>query len=503
MKPAALREALANETLVWTPFEGFQERALRASADEILIGGAKGPGKTDLLLVRLLRQAHKPLHAVAFVRESFRELQRPLDRAFELYGALSADRRPSWSGDKHRFTFPSGAFVQFGYAARLKEVSWMQGGNWSEVDYDEIGNQPDERVLDSMVSEIRCKDPSIRRSFCGSANPGFAGHPWIMRRFIKPCGLEGERISFQRVRLPDGSTTIRSRQFVPGRVSDNPIYANDPAYMAALMLLPERMKRCLLDGDWTAATGMALDELEPTVHLIKPFECPAHWPWVAAFDWGYSHPFVFMYGRVSDDGRIFIVDTIKRRLLRDWDIASTLNERVPAEALSGIESGHDCWNEIKARGENAPQTAEYFAKCGIQLVKANTARVQGYKNVLQYLAWRETEFLPQRQPMLQFFDTPSNRRVVEEGLAGMVNNPEDPTDVLKVNADPETGEGGDDDYDCLRYLLASRPMKAESLAHLLQRSAWDPDVLRREAEKFRRPVAIPVNQRRDKPFVGY
>lgn len=33
-------------------------------------------------------------------------------------------------------------------------------------------------------------------------------------------------------------------------------------------------------------------------------------------------------------------------------------------------------------------------------------------------------------------------------------------DVLKVNSDPETGEGGDDGYDALRVGMASRPPRA-------------------------------------------
>lgn len=502
IQPLPVEVAPDGADVLWQSFPGFQERALAASGSEVLIGGAKGPGKTDLLIVKPLRWVHKSAYAAAFVRESFPELQRPLDRMHALYGALPVAKRPAWNGTLHRFTWPSRAFVQLGHAATLADLTWTQGGNWADILYDEVGNQPDERVVDTLVSEIRCPDPSIYRQFTGSANPGFAGHAWIKRRFIVPCGKRGERIAWGRVVMPDGSIEWRSRQFVPGRVTDNPIYANDRAYMAALMLLPERMKRCLLDGDWDAATGVALDELEPAIHLVKPFTPPAHWPYIAAFDWGYSHNAVFMWGRVSDDGRVYIFDTIKRRLLRDWDLASTYAALVPEPALHNIQAGHDCWSEIKARGENAPQTADYFLKQGIHLVRANISRVMGYRNTLQYFAWRTTEFLPQRQPMVQFVETPGNRWLLEEHLPELTMDPASPDDVLKVNADPETGDGGDDGYDCLRMLLASRPLPAESQLHLLKHSAWDDDVLRREAEKFRRPVTTPTRRVRDGVFLG-
>jgi len=477
-------EGTPESSVLFRPFPGFQERALSANADEVLLGGAKGPGKTKLLLAHPLKWAHREAYAGAFVRESFKELQRPLDEAHRFYFRLPASKRPAWNGEKHRFTWPSRGFLQFGYADTLKNITWTQGGNWSHMYYDEEGNQPDERVIDTLISEIRCPDPSIRRQFLGSANPGFAGHAWLKRRIVTPCGKLGERIAWQRVKLPNGTVVWKSRQFVPGKVTDNPILANDPTYMATLALLPERMRRCLMDGDWDAASGMAIDELEPSVHLIAPFECPAHWPYIAAFDWGFAHPAVFGWGRVSDDGRIYVCDTIKRRLLRDWDLAGTFLELVPEDALRNVQAGHDCWSEVKARGDNAPQTAEYFAKQGIHLVQANIARVQGFNNLLQYFAWRETDFLPQRQPMVQFFDTPGNRWMVEEHLPSLVMDPEDPRDVLKVNADPETGEGGDDGYDMLRMMLASRPMAAPSFAHLAMRtSIWHPDVLRREAAK--------------------
>src|SRR5437016_3813715 len=44
-------------------------------------------------------------------------------------------------------------------------------------------------------------------------------------------------------------------------------------------------------------------------------------------------------------------------------------------------------------------------------------------------------------------------------------------DTLKVDANAETGEGGDDYYDCVRYAAASRPLKAPAAAEK-PFSAW-------------------------------
>ncbi len=473
--------------VLFSAFPGFQTRALAASADEVLIGGAKGASKTFTMIVRPLYKIANANYAGAFVRESFRELLRPLDEATKLYMRLPAAERPAWNGETKRFTWPSRAFLQFGYVRVKADLTWMMGGNWTEVYYDEVGNQPDESVVDTIVAEIRSPDKTMRRQFYGSANPGFAGTPWIKRRFIVPCGKMGERIAWSRYELPDGRVAMRSRQFIPGRVTDNPVFANDVEYMAALYSLPDRQRRCLLEGDWDAAFGMAFDELDARAHLVPEFECPSHWPYVAAFDWGFAHWAVFGWGRVSDDGRIYICDTIKMRRMQDWDIAATILERVPAAALRTVNAGHDLWDTSAGKGDMTPTRAKYFQDQGIGMVQASIKRAAGYANMMQYLAWRETPYLPKRQPMVQWMNTPGNRLAVEQDLAAMIVDPDDPTVILHVDADPDTGAGGNDTADMTRYLLASRPMKAPSHMHLMKLSSSDDSVLRLAAQKVYRP----------------
>lgn len=480
-EPVTVRALGEFDHKIWAPFPGFQERALRAGATEVFLGGAKGPGKTDLLLIRPLSQIHFPSYAAAFVRESFKELQRVIDRAHRIYGQLPAEQRPAWNGEKKRFTFPSRGFVQFGHARTAQELTWTQGGNWAEILYDELGNQPDEGVVETLISEIRCPDPRVRRSFTGSGNPGFAGHPWVKRRYIIPCGRDGKTIAWQEVKLENGQKLFRSKQFIPGRIQDNPVYANDAEYMASLASLPERMRRCLLEGDWDAATGSALDEIDPAVHLVPEFSVPQHWPYLSSFDWGFIHHSVFLYARVSDDGRIFVIDTVKRRLLRDWDLAGAIEELVPQGARTNVHSGTDVFNEGRAR-DTTESTRSTFAKRGIHLVAARTERVQGYRNMLSYLSWRESAYVPRRQPMVQFFDTPSNRWLLEQ-LESMVLDPSDPRDVLKVDGHNETGEGGDDGYDALRYLLNARPRKADSGIENIIVDAFSSDMLRAATEQ--------------------
>ncbi|MGH8543115.1 MAG: hypothetical protein ACREX3_05675, partial [Gammaproteobacteria bacterium] len=101
-----------------------------------------------------------------------------------------------------------------------------------------------------------------------------------------------------------------------------------------------------------------------------------------------------------------------------------------------------------------------FAECGIHLSEANIDRRHGLNNLRHELAWRGrgpngTDALPR----LTFMRTEGNLWLFDQ-LETIVCDPGDPEDVLKQNANPDTGEGGDDGYDCLRYAIASRPMRA-------------------------------------------
>ena len=63
-----------------------------------------------------------------------------------------------------------------------------------------------------------------------------------------------------------------------------------------------------------------------------------------------------------------------------------------------------------------------------------------------------------------------------------LRDPDDPEDVLKRDADPDTGLGGDDDYDQVRYALASRPRKSKEAPPKEPLRAFDPEVLKAEVE---------------------
>jgi hypothetical protein len=446
--------------VLWAPFPGMQTEAVRSTEFEVLVGGAKGPGKSDVLLAKMAKQTDKERYKGYILRETGPQLDELKARSHRYYGRMAS--KPAWHGDGHgRWTWPSGAQVIFESIGTVDDAEKIQGKEPSAVGHDEVGNVKDERVVDLVQAELRSPDPSIRRFWLGSANPGKAGHGWIKRRFINPCGVDGRRILVRKVTLPNGEIARLTRRFIPGTVLDNPIYANDPLYMAQLATLPDVLRRQLLYGDWNAGVGTALDELDAGKHLIRPFRIPSYWTHFGAFDWGYAHWWVLCWFTADEDGNLFVVDTARGRRHKPRMIAERMKARAPIERLEYIDTDYAVFQSRKDRNDNTPTVAEEMQEYGVILRPATNLDRRKRLNYMRLaLAWKGLGFDGgDGVPMLRFFDTPGNRWLFDQ-LGDMQTDEDDPEDVMKVNADPVTGAGGDDGYDALSLGVVSRPARA-------------------------------------------
>lgn len=438
--------------VAWTPHPGPQMRFLATTAFEALYGGAAGGGKTDCLLYGGLRQVEFPDARILFLRGSFPELQEVLDRAHHVFPRLGAE----WSSESKRYTFPSGAKYEFGYGETFEEVQRYLGQEYTSIRYDEIGRVAEERVAVFLISRIRSRNPSIRLEFRASANPGGPGHGWLKRRYVIPCGRRGE------TRYVDGETGL-DRAYVPARLADNPSLSEQ--YRRQLMLLPELLRKQLLEGDWEAGEGLALPALNRAVHLVPPFPVPGHWPVWAAHDWGFAHPASTGIFVTDEAGTTYLVDSVHSRQRTPREIAHDVEALLRRYGLNlgslqYTVAGHDVWHDKRARGETVPTVAEQYAGVGWYVRRASISRVTGLQNFRDYLDWHTPDG-QEKAPRLKIVNTSSNLRLFE-CLESMVVDPDHPEDALKMDAD-RYGQGGDDDYDMVRYALASRPLRASPI----------------------------------------
>ena len=439
-----MRSALDDGTpILWQPHAGPQTTFLASSAYEALYGGAAGGGKSQALLFGALRQVNDPNYRALILRRTFPELRELMDAALPIFTAIGA----TWNASDKRYRFPSGAIIDFGYAEHYRDVLQYQGQAFQYIGFDELGQIAEERIWTYLISRNRPTAPNQTLQMRASANPGGAGHHWLKRRFVTPCPADGTAIKV------DGFT----RAFVSARLSDNPtLMANDPAYGERLALLPDLERRWLAEGDWNAGAGLALTITK--AHLVQPFPIPEHWSFFSGFDWGYNHPFSWGLYAVDEDGGVYCVDTATGRHFQPPEFADRFASIRGGRRLAYTVAGHDVWADVKARSERIPTLAEQFTVLGYPMVRANISRVAGVQNLRRYLTIPEDAEGRPMPPRFRLFDTPTNRAVFE-CLESRVSDPDHPEDVLKVDAD-ESGVGGDDHYDQVRYALASRPIKA-------------------------------------------
>ena len=189
------------------PFARQQEFMALPHA-EALYGGAAGGGKTEALLTDCLRFVKHGHFRALILRRSYPELSKPgaiMDRALSWLG------REYWHEQNKRFTFPSGAVIQFGYVAGPADLAQYKSSQFHRIYIDELTewSEPDYTFLFSRLRKTR-NDP-LPLAMRAGTNPDGIGSEWVRIRFGLP---EGEIIPALVVR---GDCA-----FLPARAEDNP-----------------------------------------------------------------------------------------------------------------------------------------------------------------------------------------------------------------------------------------------------------------------------------------
>jgi hypothetical protein len=278
----------------WKPQEGPQLDALLATwCPELLFGGARGGGKSQLLLGDFLQDVEKfgqHWKGILF-RRSYKELEELIDNSKLIY--------PKSGGEYYiqakEWRWPNGAKLRFAYLERDADAEGYQGHQYTWLGFDELGNYPSDGPYKKLIACLRNGDMEIpTKRIRASANPGGSGHHWVYDRFIShaPKGYEPY----------DDPISGMTRMFIPSRVTDNLILMkNDPGYVGRLRNVgSEALVKAWLEGDWSAIEGAFFSEFKPGIHVIDEFSIPDYWPKWAAVDWGFAKPFSVGWYTISD-----------------------------------------------------------------------------------------------------------------------------------------------------------------------------------------------------------
>ena len=244
----------------WPRQQTFLEAFLSLSVKEVLYGGAAGPGKSSALLMAALMYVDVPGYAALILRKDSQRLRLSgglIPRSHEWLSGKGVD----WNGNDKRWTFPSGASIQFGYLDNSTDKYRYGSSEYQFIGFDELTEFAEEDYL-FLFSRLRMtraiESQGVPYRIAGATNPGGIGHLWCKERFIT---REAEDDLRQNELKPIYTKTTKTglAAFVPGKIRDNPA-VNPETYIENLMHLSPVVRERLMNGDWT---------IMPT-GLIKP-----------------------------------------------------------------------------------------------------------------------------------------------------------------------------------------------------------------------------------------
>lgn len=155
----------------------MQERVLNCDCDEILFGGAKGGGKSDVLLFGALRFIDRAGYKALIIRRTFPRLKEIIDRSmvFTKLGGRYNRTEKIWR-------FPSGAQIIFGHCENEGDELNYQGHQYHYIGFDQVEEFTENMF--NIISACGRKTDDIPILIRCTANPGGVGRLWVKRRWI-------------------------------------------------------------------------------------------------------------------------------------------------------------------------------------------------------------------------------------------------------------------------------------------------------------------------------
>lgn len=388
---------------------------------EALYGGAAGGGKSDYLLVEMLRQVDIPHYRAIIFRRTYPELADLIDRSNELY--KQAFPKAIYNKTEHSWRFSSGAKIYFGSMQYEADRTKYQGRHFDVIGFDELTHFTAEQYL-YMFARARPSGPGTMVYIRSTANPGGVGHGWVKERFISVAPPGTPVVTETEIKGPDGKKikVTKDRIFIPSKVWDNPaLLENNPDYVGNLAMMPDALRKAMLEGDWNSFSGQVFREWrndpkgyesQQWTHVIEPFRIPDGWILVRGYDFGYAKPFSVGWYAIDYRGCVYRIREFYGCVEGAYNVGIQIDPGEQARQIKEIESTDENLKGRKIIGIADPSifdrsrgesVADIMEKEGVYWMPGDNHRISGKMQYHYRMA-----FDGQGRPMFYVFHTCRN-----------------------------------------------------------------------------------------------
>lgn len=383
---------VSGRRLVWSPDRGPQAALVSCPVYEVFYGGARGGGKTDGMIGDWI--FHQDLYrgdaAGVFFRKTLRQLEAVVHRSFQVFKPLGA----KFHKQDKLWEFPNGALLKFRYLDGLLDAENYQGHSYTRLYFEEVTNWATPDAINAMRATLR-SPVGVPVGLRMTGNPGGVGHGWVKQRFVD---------AGEPMRVIRDADSGKSRVYIPSRLENNVrLRGTDYADRLHEVGRPELVK-AWLEGDWNVIAGAFLSSVwRSEVHVVDPFEIPAHWLRWRSMDWGFARPYAVLWFAQDERGNVFVyrerygialdaagrfMPNVGSREAADA-VAKVVADAEALEVKAGIEiRGNPADPAIWSNTGTELSIEEYFRRGAVTWWKADNAagsRKQGAQEVVRRL----------------------------------------------------------------------------------------------------------------------
>ena len=337
--------------------------------------------------------------------------------------------------------FPNGSFVILGNFKDEKDIDKYLG-----LEYDLIyimeSNQLTQSKKINILSCLRTNKTNWRPRCYQDTNPGGIDHVAQKRLFI-----DGRWLFDGGKYIQIGKET--ETRYIHAKVDDNKFVNQE--YRAYLEKLVGWQRAAWLDGSWEFMAGAFFSNFYPDIHIYPNAQTDINMRaitrWFAGLDYGFSHPTAFVLGCEDENGNIFIPAIYSAGSTLIEEHAANIKDVVSLFGLDVMElefvaAGRDCFRVDK----DGSTVATEYQERGIILTAVHIDRINAWSQVAEVFGDVQHQIRPRC-----FIH--KNCEELSFQIQAAQSDPKRPNDILKMNADTETGDGGDDLLESFRNMI--------------------------------------------------